>query len=95
MTVRQEVSPKYVVGNKRYGRKTLPFHLDDFESLADDEDNIDVSSSTKSLKRSYTSDDVTDTDEVSVVYHIILKAAFRVLPSVIDGAIKMLVIIGN
>ena len=54
-------------GSKRYGRRSMPFSSDDFDCLADDEEDIDVASSTKSLKRSLTADSVTDTDEVGSV----------------------------
>ena len=57
-------------GSKRYGRKSLPFMSDEFDCLADDEEDIDVASSTKSLKHSLTADSVTDTDEVRRKLHV-------------------------
>ena len=51
-------------GSKRYGRKSLPYSSEDFDCLADDEDDTEVRSSTKSLKHSLTADSITDTEEV-------------------------------
>ena len=51
----------------------MPFTSEDFECLADDEDDIDVQSSTKSLKHSLTGSDVIDTDEVSSRSHDCVK----------------------
>lgn len=62
--MKREVSPKFVKGSKHYGRKSLPFKSDDFDCLADDEDDTDVRSSTRSLKHSLTAESVTDTEEV-------------------------------
>ena len=60
-------------GSKRYGRKSLPFMSDEFDCLADDEEDIDVASSTRSLKHSLTADSVTDTDEVRKSYMSLLR----------------------
>ena len=60
-------------GSKRYGRKSMPFTSDDFECLADDEDDMDVALSTKSLKHSLTADSVTDTDEVWTDFILVLE----------------------
>lgn len=44
----QEVSPKYVQGNKRYGRRSRPFQLEDFEELIE----TDVQTDTENLNSS-------------------------------------------
>ena len=61
------MSPKYVVGKKRYGRRSMPFVAEDFDCLADDEDDIEVASSTMSLKHSLIIHDMSDTEEVSTL----------------------------
>ena len=62
------MSPKYVVGEKQYGRRSLPVSAEELEDLSVlDEEDIEVASSTKSLKRSITVHDDTDSDDVSYV----------------------------
>ena len=78
-SIKREVSPKFVKGSKLYGRKSLPYSSDDFDCLADDEDDTEVRSSTKSLKHSLTVGSITDTEEVGdKMSHVMRKPVFRV-----------------
>lgn len=64
--MKREVSPKYELGSKRYGRRSLPVTIEDLEDLnVLDDDDIEVASSTKSLKHSLTVEDDSESEEVS------------------------------
>lgn len=64
--MKREVSPKYELGKKRYGRRSLPVTIEDLEDLQVlDEDDVEVASSTKSLKH-YLTVDEDDTDSAEV-----------------------------
>ncbi|KAL4239155.1 hypothetical protein ACF0H5_003857 [Mactra antiquata] len=70
--IKREVSPKFIVGEKRYGRKSLPINMEELDdiSMLDDED-IEVASSIKSLKHSITvgdDDDDTESDQVYTLF---------------------------
>ena len=68
--IKREVSPKYKLGKKRYGRRSLPVTIEDLDDMhVLDEEDIEVASSTKSLRRSLTCDeDESNSEEVGVVF---------------------------
>ena len=64
------MSPKYKLGKKRYGRRSLPVTIEDLDDMhVLDEEDIEVASSTKSLRRSLTCDeDESNSEEVGAVF---------------------------
>jgi len=64
-SIKREVSPKFELGEKRYGRLSLPVSAEDLDGLTVvDDDDIEVASSTRSLKHSLVVEDASDSEEV-------------------------------
>ncbi|XP_052767676.1 ninein-like protein isoform X2 [Mya arenaria] len=61
-SIKREVSPKYELGEKRYGRLSLPVSTEELEELSVANEDDDAASTTRSLKHSLVVDEGSDSE---------------------------------